>query len=45
MTQQISFKDLTTPLKVFVIIGWIIIAFDLLAFLLGFIRGFMMVVN
>jgi len=38
---KIVYSDLSTPLKVFVILGWIVIVLDLLIFTAGFIQGFM----
>ena len=39
--QTIVYSDLSTPLKVFVILGWIVVILDLLIFITGFIQGFM----
>ena len=36
---KIGFKDLTLSLKVLVIIGWIVAALNILAFVIGFIAG------
>ena len=41
MGGKISFRDLSTSLKVFVVLGWIVISVYLLAFLISFIIGFL----
>jgi hypothetical protein len=38
---KIKFSDLSTSLKIFVILGWIMIGFYALAFLIGFTIGIM----
>jgi hypothetical protein len=36
---QITFKDLSTALKTLVVLGWILLGLNALAFLVGFIYG------
>ena len=42
--QTIVYSDLSTPLKVFVILGWIVVVLDLFIFITGFIQGWMSVI-
>lgn len=38
---NIGFRDLTTSLKVLVVLGWIGVAYNALMFIIGFIMGYM----
>lgn len=40
MKEKISFKQLSTPLKVAVITAWVVLALYVIAFGIGFVQGF-----
>ena len=37
--EKISFKDLSTSLKVLVVLGWIGVGYNVVMFIIGFILG------
>lgn len=39
MGNRIGFKDLSVPLKVLVVCGWVMLAFWVFGFIVGFILG------
>jgi hypothetical protein len=41
MEKKIGFKDLSAPLKVAIVLLWVLIVLDALAFLIGFAAGVM----
>ena len=42
MDKQIRYKDLSTPLKVLVVLCWIMVGFYTISFLIGFISGMLL---
>jgi len=40
---KIKFNDLSFPLKILIVLGWIFTGFALIQFIIGFILGTMMV--
>jgi len=44
LMDKIKFSDLSTNLKVFIILGWIVLGLYAFAFLIGFIIGIMEVI-